>query len=95
MSLSNRFVEITEEDDLSEEWKSVVQGRPFSDIVAFDHDFGEGATALILFEDGSFEVGRGEPLRPYTVLYAGKNEWRAWEEFLHAFLDTIPSNGAV
>lgn len=70
-----------EEDIEGSAWAEIVKGRGFKEGIAADFGIGEECYALLEFEDGTFEVGVGEALRPYLQLYLGKDRGIASEVF--------------
>lgn len=71
-------------DIVEENWIRVIDGREVETIHALDCGFAEESVMLIEFTDGSYEVGRGESLRPYEQLYVGRDGMAALRAFLEA-----------
>jgi hypothetical protein len=67
-----RDFEVTATDELEGgAWANVVGERKLKKATFAEFGFAEEVIALLKFEDGSFEVGIGESLRPYQQLYEG------------------------
>lgn len=65
-------------------WKVVVAGRQISQLHACTFGPAEETVACMIFEDGTCEVGIGENLRPYQLLYFGNDAGHGFEAFMLA-----------
>ena len=79
-------------------WAEVVGDRELESGYWAEYGFAEEVIGILHFKDGTFEVGIGEPLRPYQVLYAGSDFVAAQERFwqavrLHTQLDLVEDEG--
>jgi len=62
-------------------WGKVIGERKVVTAAACDAGFAEETILFLAFEDGTFEVGMGESLRPYNQVYKGSDEEVAVEKF--------------
>ncbi len=68
-------------------WEGIVGDRPLKVITVVEYGLAEEVIAMIEFQDGTFEVGIGESLRPYDLLYQGCDLELASRAFLEAIKD--------
>lgn len=76
---------------LNSAWGEVVDTRIITRAQMCWFDFAEETIALMEFKDGTFEVGIGEPLRPYDQVYLGTEGKKA----LGMFFDTVQDHAAL
>lgn len=74
-------------EEMGPSWRALIdeRGKEFSRLIYLEYGFAEEVICMIYFLDGSFEVGVGESLRPYELLYAGND----LEEASRAFLEAV------
>jgi len=72
-------------EDLGEgSWSEVVGKRKLYAAIHVEFGLAEEVIGFLEFEDGTFEVGIGECLRPYDLRYAGKEREKASQAFIEA-----------
>jgi len=78
------------QDEMGPAWQEVLGDRKLKVGVVADFGFADAQIAFMAFEDGSYEVGHGECLRPYWRHYSGSDEAEArgaWAQHVGRFSD--------
>jgi len=70
--------------DFPEEWQSVNPDKLIESLTTCEFELAEEVIGLVRYIDGTFEVGIGESLRPYSRLYSGAYRETANERFWQA-----------
>ncbi|MGE5133208.1 MAG: hypothetical protein ACM32E_09905 [Gemmatimonadota bacterium] len=76
-----RDAEIVSGEVPSQAWLDVIGGRKLLSITTAEFGAAEELLGLLEFVDGTYEVGLGEPLRPYARLYLGDSRREAHGKF--------------
>jgi hypothetical protein len=71
-------------EDVGMEWKAQVNFHDIKEGTFVSFGTGEEVIGHLEMEDGTFEVGIGEALRPYIQLYNGDNAVLATDAFWDA-----------
>jgi hypothetical protein len=71
-------------DDVGMEWKAQVNFHGIKEGTFASFGLGEEVVGHLTMADGTFEVGIGEPMRPYIQLYTGDDEIKAADAFWDA-----------
>jgi len=79
-------IELDDDIDVGPAWAGIIGEREVRKIFNTDFGLGDMSVSLIAFQDGSFEVGVGEALRPYDELYRGNDANEATEAYV-SFID--------
>jgi len=58
-------------ENIGDGWKGIIEDRKVENILTVEFGFAEEVICLIEFTDGTFEVGVGESMRPYSQRYIG------------------------
>lgn len=83
------FIAPIDKADLGDGWRKIIGDRQFREGVACDFGLAEEYFAILFFEDDTIEVGRGESLRPYEVLYHGDDQGEASAAFYRGISRSI------
>ena len=77
---------VVSEEQLGDAWRELLieRNRGFDHIIYVEFGFAEEVIGMIHYMDGTYEVGIGESLRPYDLLYEGTDLEEATESFLKA-----------
>lgn len=73
--------------DVGEAWREVVGDRKLEGVIYAEFGLAEETVAMLIFADGSREVGMGESLRPYDIRYQGDNAEEAASAFFLAIAE--------
>jgi len=65
------------QDEMGPAWQGVLGDTTLKTCVAADFGFADAVICFMEFEDGDYEVGHGECLRPYDILYEGRDREEA------------------
>ena len=67
-------------------WREIAGDRKVTKAAFIDFGLGDQCTAYLEFDDGTYEVGTGEVLRPYDRLYQGTDCDKARAAFMSKLL---------
>lgn len=79
-------------DDLTQigpSWLEVAGNRSVERVIVCEFDAAEEVIGLLSFTGGTYEVGIGEALRGYEVLYLGTSDLMAFDKWLGAVREHV------